>query len=120
MRELPEERRRLYYEITFAILREAVKSGYLESVMLDHLTDKYKNVMHALYEEGLADGISKGKANGKAEGKADDILMVLRTRGFALPEEVSRRILACQDIEQLNRWLLRAITLSRLEDLFAP
>jgi hypothetical protein len=33
---------------------------------------------------------------------------------------VSRRILACQDIEQLNRWLLRSITLSRLEDLFAP
>jgi hypothetical protein len=112
MRELPEERRRLYYEIIFAILREAVKNGYLESVMLDHLTDKYKNVMHALYEEGLADGITKGKAN--------DILMVLRTRGFSLPEEMSRRILACQDIEQLNRWLLRAITLSHLEDLFAP
>jgi hypothetical protein len=33
---------------------------------------------------------------------------------------MAARIVACQDSEQLTRWLLRAVTLARIEDLFAP
>jgi HEPN domain-containing protein/predicted nucleotidyltransferase len=71
-------------------------------------------------DEGKRLGLDEGKRLGEAKGKAEAILMVLRSRGFTLSEEMAARIVACQDSEQLTRWLLRAVTLARLEDLFTP
>jgi hypothetical protein len=58
--------------------------------------------------EGMAEGRAEGKAEGKAEGMAESILKVLAARGVAVGREQREEILHCQDLEQLERWLLRA------------
>ena len=79
-------------------------------------------------EEGRAEGIQvgeqKGRAEGLQEGRAegiaglrDGLLMVLRSRGVAIPAEVEARILACKDIILLSAWLQRAVTLSHAEEI---
>src|SRR5262245_27023377 len=65
-------------------------------------------------ESGGARGAA-GRAEGGAErrgceGRAADILLVLRTRGITVPEEIEQRIAACTDPAVLSRWLERAVT----------
>lgn len=73
----------------------------------------------SLIMRGKAQGKAEGVAAGKAEGKADDILLVLRTRGLAVPEEVRARVLACSDLDTLSTWLERAVTAASIDAVFA-
>ena len=72
-------------------------------------------------EKGRAEGIQIGEERGKAEGEEkglrDGILMVLRSRGVAIPAEVEARILACKDVAVLSAWLQRAVTLADAGEL---
>ncbi len=68
--------------------------------------------------QGKAEGKAEGKVEGKAEGKADSVLVLLRARGLHLPPEIEHRIQACTDAETLDRWLVRAATLSDPADVF--
>jgi len=61
---------------------------------------------------------AKGKAEGKAEGKADSVLRVVGARGLGVTDEQRARILACQDPELLDRWLVQAVTASSTAELF--
>jgi hypothetical protein len=60
----------------------------------------------------------QGEAKGKAEGKATAVLMILDTRGIAVPEDRRAEITACTDLERLDRWINRAVTVTTIEDLF--
>ena len=53
---------------------------------------------------------NKGAAEGEAKGKAAALLTVLTARGLAVDEATQARIDACLDVEQLDRWLARALT----------
>ncbi|MFI8826898.1 hypothetical protein [Streptomyces sp. NPDC053431] len=68
--------------------------------------------------EGKAEGLAEGKAEGLAEGTAMSILRVLAARGIEVSEDDGRRISECLDTEMLGRWLERAITVARVEELF--
>ena len=76
-------------------------------------------------EEGRAEGIQVGEQKGRAEGLQegegkglrDGLLMVLRSRGVAIPAEVEARIQACKDTVLLSAWLQRAVTLSHAEEI---
>ena len=70
------------------------------------------------HARGLVQGLAQGKAEGKAEGKADSVLVLLRARGLHLPPEIQHRIQACTDAETLDRWLVRAATVSDPADVF--
>lgn len=61
-----------------------------------------------------------GEARGKTIGEADALVVVLRTRGFAVDALTRDRITACDDVEQLRRWIARAVTAHTLGDVFAP
>ncbi|MBB6171835.1 hypothetical protein HNR23_001895 [Nocardiopsis mwathae] len=61
----------------------------------------------------------QGKADGEVEGKAGDVLMILETRGLSVPDAVRERVTSCDDVEQLNTLVRRAVTVDRAEDLFA-
>ena len=63
-------------------------------------------------------GEKRGFARGKAEGLADSILLNLSARGIEVPGDVQERIRTTTDVETLERWLLRAISTSSLEDVF--
>jgi hypothetical protein len=46
------------------------------------------------------------------------VLDLLRVRGLEPSIELEQTVLACQDIEQLRRWLTRALHIDRAEQLF--
>ncbi len=68
-------------------------------------------------EKGKAEGKEEGKAEGKDEGKAEAILTVLESRGVEVAPSLAARVRACHDPAQLDTWLRRAATASRIDDL---
>jgi predicted nucleotidyltransferase/HEPN domain-containing protein len=60
--------------------------------------------------KGRQEGLQEGEAKGEVKGRAADILLVLKTRGVAVPPEIEQRIAACADPAVLSRWLTRAVT----------
>ncbi|GGK96120.1 hypothetical protein Sme01_31560 [Sphaerisporangium melleum] len=67
--------------------------------------------------KGKAEGEAKGKAKGKAEGEANAVLTVLATRGVPVTDRQAAAILACTDLEQLEKWLTKAVTATTIDDL---
>jgi flagellar biosynthesis/type III secretory pathway protein FliH len=74
------------------------------------------------FEKGEAEGIAKGKAEGiakgKAEGIAKGIIAVLEARGLTMTDAQRERVLGSTDLNQLDRWLRRAATVSDPAALF--
>jgi hypothetical protein len=64
-----------------------------------------------------AEARAEGRAEAQLETKADAVLTVLSTRGIAVPDAARERILAQKDLEQLNRWLVKAVVAPSLEDV---
>lgn len=63
-------------------------------------------------------GEARGRAEGRAEGEAFALLRILERRTIPVPGDARSRILACTDTAQLGVWLDRALTATRIEDLF--
>ena len=74
----------------------------------------------SIEEQLHAEGHAKGLVQGKAEGKAEALLVILRARGLHVPADVRTRIETCGDAETLDRWLVRAATVSDPVDVFEP
>ena len=70
------------------------------------------------FNAGKTEGKTEGKALGEAWGEARAILTVLATRGIAVSESGQTCITECADLEQLDRWLQRAVTASSEDELF--
>lgn len=66
----------------------------------------------------FADGRAQGREEGREEGHADSVLILLRARGIAVSEEIGARIVACRDLPTIERWLLRAATVTSASDIF--
>ena len=58
------------------------------------------------------------RAEGRAEGIADGVLRVLNKRGVAITDQQRARIAGCTDLDQLNEWLDRAVTVAQASDVF--
>jgi predicted transposase YdaD len=77
--------------------------------------EAYVTTADMLRQEGRALGRSEGEATGKAEA----LCAVLGARGFGVSEEIRQRIVACRDPAMLDRWLVRAVTATSAEAVFA-
>ena len=64
-------------------------------------------------------GRVEGRVEGRAEGEARALLTALRVRGIAVSEAAREQILAQKDLEQLERWLEKAIVATSLADVLA-
>jgi hypothetical protein len=53
--------------------------------------------------------VAQGRAEGRTEEAARNLLIVLRARGIAVPDDIRERILAQKDPERLERWLEKAV-----------
>ena len=73
---------------------------------------------HLMYS-ARAEGRVEGEAKGRVEGEAQAVLAVLEARGIPVTEQQRQQILECQDLEQLNSWVRRAVTLAVVDELFA-
>ncbi|WP_329618542.1 hypothetical protein [Streptomyces sp. S465] len=71
-----------------------------------------------LIEETFLKGKAEGKAEGEAHGRAQGVLRVLEKRGIPTQPETRDRITNCTDLDTLDRWLDRAITVSTADELF--
>jgi hypothetical protein len=93
-----------YYEYVVSLLSEAARRQ-LESLMT------------ATYERHSKFAI-KHYALGKIAGRIEDILLILNARGVEVPADVRAEIARCDDLEQLDTWLIRAASASDVSELF--
>jgi hypothetical protein len=66
----------------------------------------------------VAESEARGEARGEAKGKAGAVLEILTNRGFALTDDQRRRVLGCEDLAMLDRWIRRALTVTAADELF--
>jgi predicted transposase/invertase (TIGR01784 family) len=76
-------------------------------------------LMHRhLMNSSLEHGLKLGEARGEARGEAKAVLAVLEARGLAVTDQQRQQILECADIEHLDRWIRKAVTLAQVSELF--
>jgi Uma2 family endonuclease len=68
--------------------------------------------------EGKVEGKVEGRAEGRVEGKAETLLQLLALRNLQPLAHESARILEERDLERLERWVARALTCSRVAEIF--
>jgi len=95
---------------TAAVLKDVVGSQRAEALMESWLD------MH--FERGLQQGRAEGKAEGKAEAKAESLLRILAVRGIHIDDASQQRIISCTDLTTLDQWFDRALSATRLADVF--
>ncbi|HZA51906.1 MAG TPA: hypothetical protein VE549_14275, partial [Myxococcaceae bacterium] len=63
--------------------------------------------------------IEQGHREGEAKGKAQAVLAVLEARGLRVSDEQRALIAGCADLERLERWVRKAVTVKTTGALFA-
>ncbi|WP_434595060.1 hypothetical protein [Streptomyces sp. A5-4] len=71
-----------------------------------------------LVEETYLKGEADGEVRGEAKGEAKSIMRLLTARGIPVPEALAQRITECTDLDTLDRWLDRVITVTTAQELF--
>jgi hypothetical protein len=110
---LDDDRSDDYIRIVLRAVSEAVRRKLEESMRPGQLAEPTE-----LEKRLEARGEERGRILGLAEGRAKSLLAVLAARGIDVPEPVQARILACEDIAQLDRWIALAVNVTTAEALF--
>jgi len=97
IRELDDDRVRLYYDLVYNSLNEAARRA-LEGIMKGY---EYQSDFAKKY-------VAQGRAEGRVEEAAHAVLTVLQVRGLAVPDAARERILSQKDPERLQLWLEKA------------
>ncbi|MGF6881962.1 integrase/recombinase [Nocardia sp. GAS34] len=72
------------------------------------------------YQSNLARKyVEEGRQEGRAQGEARMLLRFLGRRGITVTDDVVSRIMACTDLEQIERWADRLDTITSADELFA-
>lgn len=82
--------------------------------------DKWRTIVGFVnYFPGRGTVVEKAYLEGRAEGEARGILRVLEARGISVSEDIRERVTTCTDLDLLDTWATRAVTVERAEELFA-
>ena len=111
---LDDDRARTYLDLVLAALSEAARRA-LEDLMQNGY--EYQSDFAKKY---VAQGRAEGEAAGEAKGEARAVLAVLRSREVVVDAAAEKRITACADLAELDRWIARAAKVARVEELFSP
>ncbi len=111
-RGLDVERATLYDDLVLFWLNEAARSQLEE--LMERGRYEYQS---EIVRRHVAQGREVGREEGRTETKAQDVLTVLEARGFAVSEELRRRILECTDLATLDGWLRRAVVIADVSKL---
>jgi hypothetical protein len=118
---LNEERALLYSDVILASLSEVTRAA-MEELMAsgnyEYQSEFAKTHQAKGRAEGRAEGEARGEARGKAQGEARAVLTVLDARGVVVSPEQQARILASTDLEVLERWLRKVVTVTSADELF--
>ncbi len=95
-----------------------------EKSIMTELRQRWEQEKAEIRAEAKAEGIlamrqklEQEKAEIRAEAKAESILTILRARGLSVNKSLRARVLSCQDLGVLDRWLLRAATATSATDV---
>ncbi|MEV4367197.1 hypothetical protein AB0J71_09010 [Nonomuraea sp. NPDC049637] len=117
LEHLPREHE-IYVDLVLTMLPDVAVKKFLEFTMaMGTREPKSKWVRHWV-AESKAEGISEGEARGEARGEAKAVLRILEARGITVPEEAAERIGQCTDLDLLESWIDRALTVEAVEELF--
>ena len=78
----------------------------------------HRAVVEALVAQGNPE-IQALEAEAQARGEAEAVLKVLEARGAAVSEAQRQEILACRDLDRLDRWLRRAALAASAEEVLS-
>ena len=97
-----------YHDFILTMLPRAVRPAW-EAFMSTGLRDY----------NFTSDFARKYIAEGEAKGEANSILTVLDARGIDVSDQVRDAITSCDDLDQLQKWLRRALEVVEAEELLA-
>jgi hypothetical protein len=92
-------------------VRALLADGKVDDDVAHALLMKGNSVLEAAMEDARETGIRHGKAEG--------IITLLVTRGVSLDATIRERILAEQNLAQLDRWIVRAASCRSTSELLA-
>jgi hypothetical protein len=101
---------RFYYDLVLEAMNAAAKHA-LETTMAN--LDWTKNY------EWQSDWAKGHRAAGRVEALTGTLRAVLQARGLGLTEAQTTRITSCTDADQLDQWIVRAVTAASADDVFA-
>lgn len=101
----------LYADVVMPALPAAARR-YLEALVS---TVSYKREYQS---EFVRKFVFQGRVEGRVEGRAAAVLSVLDARGIDVPDDARTRITGCDDLDQLDSWLRRAVTAGSAHELF--
>lgn len=70
------------------------------------------------FAQGLAEGLAQGLTQGRTEQAVRSVLIVLTERGVGLSTTQRSRLTESTDLEQLEEWLVHALTATDASELF--
>lgn len=111
-RTLGEDPALRYHDFILTMLPRAVRPAW-EAFMSTGLRD------YNFTSDFARKYIAEGEAKGEAKGEANSILTVLDARGIAVSDQVRDAITSCDDLDQLQKWLRRALEVVAAEELLA-
>ena len=112
----------LYADLVVSALSPALAKK-LEELMTTH--PYLSDFAGRYYQRGAAEGEIRGEIRGEARGEArggilakqDDVLLVLAARGLVVSDLLKSRIRDIADRDELDRWVRRAASVKRAEEL---
>lgn len=109
LNELSEPERRKYAGWAFQLL----------SIPACEILEEQMSMTYQEYRESYAGQLEiKGERRGELRAKAEKVLELLQMRGLEVPEAARERILACTDLDEVDRWFTSAFSASQVEDIF--
>ena len=126
---LADDAARLYLDAVLVAASEEVRRALEEAmeqrsyVFKSDFAQKYvtigRNEGHEEgRQEGQKEGEKQGRQEGQKEGRQASILTIAAARGLELSDEQRNRILHCDDIAALERWLVTAATVGSAAEIF--
>ncbi|WP_242885135.1 hypothetical protein [Actinomadura litoris] len=101
----------LYTDMVLKVLPAAAKKILEEFVTTGTADYKFTSDFALRNQE-------RGRAEGIAIGEAKSVLMILAARELTVSDEARERIMSCQDLDTLEVWVNRAMTVDSVEALF--
>jgi predicted transposase YdaD len=110
------------YEFQSEFFRKAFNDGWKEGLSSGLAEGEARGLAEGEARgiaEGEARGLAAGEARGLAAGRAEVLLKQLRRRFKLVDAGVETRLLACRDVDQLDRWAERVLDADSVAAVFA-
>lgn len=113
---LPEEQRVVYLALIYSALGAAARKGFKSM----HPNQRLVKLLMETEGNFMYDAHQELRAAAAVESTAKALLTVLAARKLAVTDAQRLRITECTDADVLDRWLDRAVTVTTVDQVFAP